>query len=311
MSSLATLTTFTKSYIYPLLPPPVLSLLYNIDTTCSTLLGIDDASILILSTLCSLLGVFFLLRIGINNSAKLSSSGAIGASSVSQRNKSIKRDGVVLVGHSNSGKTVLFHNVLDGVIVNSVTSMSIAEETFTVGSGGKTIILIDHPGHPRLLNSNLPYISQRGKGIILLLDSTKTSTSIPTTAKILHQILTHKPSINGLKKILVLCNKNDLPLSKNCTRVKNMLSLEVLRLERTVTAMGITSVLSKEKGGEEEEDRFISELVGLRREEEEGSNKPFDLETDCRVEIEFFDGCGIKTDGEGVKKVREFIESVA
>ena len=77
---------------------------------------------------------------------------------------------VVLCGPSNSGKTVLFHRIMNQKAVATVTSIEMNHELLD-----NNIRLVDYPGHPSLRSNLLELLKNISSElrVILVLDSSK------------------------------------------------------------------------------------------------------------------------------------------
>ncbi|KAI9142239.1 signal recognition particle receptor beta subunit-domain-containing protein [Paraphysoderma sedebokerense] len=160
---------------------------------------------------------------------------------------------ILLTGLSDSGKTTLFHSlryINKGVNVPkiaTVTSMKENDSIIRLGrqkestglpsseqKSSKEIRLVDLPGHPQLRFKLSSYLTQ-ARAVIFLIDSSSFLQSSHAVSDLLCSILRH-PQVGNLKskvKILVVCTKVDMPFSMEISKLKNLLEMEVTKVERT------------------------------------------------------------------------------
>ena len=83
-----------------------------------------------------------------------------------------KGDSILLVGNTNSGKTVLMYRMLHGELVETVSSMKQTQVEVSCGAGedATKAKVIDVPGHPRM-RGLLPSFLPRAKAVVFVVDS--------------------------------------------------------------------------------------------------------------------------------------------
>jgi GTPase SAR1 family protein len=97
-----------------------------------------------------------------------------------------KVDGVVLLGPSGGGKTVILHQLCSSKIVDSLPSMAPSYNQVRFDDGG-SVQLVDFPGHERLQASMFEHV-KGAKGIVFVLDATATK-SVKQAALLLFHLL--------------------------------------------------------------------------------------------------------------------------
>lgn len=248
-----------RTVITPYLPPPIIKL---ISTTNEYLKPYTDEGFMIIiftALICYIVYILlcvvkrlFQSRYSVLND---DDDDVMGLLSKNNKNKKVVNvdisSTILLCGISGSGKTLLFHKLSqlqateeeEDSIPSLVTvpSLKAAEEYVTctstattnndkASSTSATIRLIDFPGHASL-RSSIP-LSITNK-IIFLLDSSK---SITESAHFLFHILTTTTPSKQQGQILIVCNKEDLPLAKNLKRIKLQLRTELERLRKVKVA---------------------------------------------------------------------------
>lgn len=131
-----------------------------------------------------------------------------------------KRDTFLIVGPSNSGKTMLFHRMIDNEIVNTLTSSQ--ENKAKINNFN----LIDLAGHQKLRFRFLDFINSC-RGLMFCLDATSAVKDTRPLAEYLYTILTNPIVQKRELPVLVLCNKNDLLLAADKARIKAAIEIEM------------------------------------------------------------------------------------
>ncbi|KAB0795475.1 hypothetical protein PPYR_12314 [Photinus pyralis] len=139
------------------------------------------------------------------------------------RRRSYKR-GVLLTGLCDSGKTLTFSQLVHGKYVNTQTSMKENVGEYIVKSG--SVRVIDIPGHERLRDRFFDQYKSAALGVIYMLDSATVQKDIRDTAEYLYNILSECIT-SSISSVLIICNKQDLDLSKTSTIIKSMLEKEL------------------------------------------------------------------------------------
>lgn len=120
-------------------------------------------------------------------------------------NKRQKVDGIVLIGCSGGGKTVITHRLISGNIPDTVSSMAPSFNEVTLKSSGKSIQLVDFPGHERLRESMFQHI-KGAKGLVLVVDP-RTSKTIKQTALLIYELF-KSPDFSPSTPLLVKSEYN-------------------------------------------------------------------------------------------------------
>lgn len=125
---------------------------------------------------------------------------------------SIKRDAVLLVGPSFSGKTTLFSQLCHGYPPQHDTVTSIKEsigraQGVTAGDGSKFEV-VDVPGLRRLRNTLVEQWAPRGKALLFMVDSVTFDSQAKDVAEYLYDMLSAPSLVN--RPALVVCNKQDM-----------------------------------------------------------------------------------------------------
>jgi len=168
-----------------------------------------------------------------------------------QRKKSSKR-GVLLTGLCDSGKTLLFSQLVHGEYVNTQTSMKENFGDFIISNG--TLRLVDIPGYERLRGKFIDQYKSTARSIMYVVDSVTIQKEIRDVAEFLYTILLDPVIADNISSLLVVCNKQDLPLARTTTVVKGLLEKELNALRVTKSSQlesvdqksSKTAVLGKE-----------------------------------------------------------------
>jgi signal recognition particle receptor subunit beta len=156
----------------------------------------------------------------------------------------VKGDTILLLGNTNSGKTVLFYQLAHGKTVQTVTSMKELDAETTLHSmdeegSDKIFKILDFPGHPRLRGGLSKYFS-RGSSILFMVDATTIGKESETTvvAEFLYELLTDPTVTSAQLPVLIACNKSDLADAKSTDKVKALLEGELETLRSTSSSLG-------------------------------------------------------------------------
>ncbi|XP_063364013.1 signal recognition particle receptor subunit beta [Cydia amplana] len=150
-----------------------------------------------------------------------------------------QRRSVLLTGLSDSGKTLLFVRLAYSQYRQTFTSMKENVEDYAVGS--KTLKLVDLPGQERLRNKFFDQYKSSAKGIVYVVDSETVQKEIRDVAEYLYTILSDPTVQSNSPPVLILCNKQDLPLAKGSQVIKGLLEKE-LNLVRVTKSSQLQSV---------------------------------------------------------------------
>jgi len=147
-----------------------------------------------------------------------------------QRRKSSKR-GVLLTGLCDSGKTVIFSQLVHGKYVSTQTSMKENSGEYVTKDG--TLRIIDIPGYERLRAKFFDEYKSAARGVMYIVDSVTLQKDIRDAAEFLYNILLDPVVVDNVLSVLIVCNKQDLPLAKSTAVIKSMLEKELNALRVT------------------------------------------------------------------------------
>nr|CAG4645770.1 EOG090X0C7N [Lynceus sp. MCZ IZ 141354] len=113
------------------------------------------------------------------------------------------------------------------------TFTSMKENTIDYFANEKKLKLIDVPGHERVRYKFIDGYKNSAKGIIFMIDSATFTKDLRDVAEFLYILLTDGSLGSKVKSVIVLCNKQDLPLSKGAQLIKSQLEKEMNILRTT------------------------------------------------------------------------------
>ncbi|XP_044755267.1 signal recognition particle receptor subunit beta [Coccinella septempunctata] len=147
-----------------------------------------------------------------------------------KRSKTTRRS-ILLTGICDSGKTVLHSLLIHQKDVQSFTSIkaNIGEYVSNKGS----LKIVDIPGHERLRYKYIDEHKNSTKGIVFVVDSLAIQDELKDAAEYLYNILCDDVLRKNKVNILILCNKQDHTLAKECTAIKAMFEKELNTLQNT------------------------------------------------------------------------------
>jgi len=155
------------------------------------------------------------------------------------KKKSFKKTDALLVGLCESGKTLLFSQLLFNEFKDTFTSIAENVGEYINEENGKSVRVVDIPGHERLRLRFFDQYKNSAKGIIFLVDSVTVQKDIRDVADFLYTILADSSTTST--PILILCNKQDETLAKSSTVIKSLLEKEI-NLVRTTRQSQLQSV---------------------------------------------------------------------
>ncbi|KAJ3712288.1 signal recognition particle receptor beta subunit-domain-containing protein [Lentinula raphanica] len=158
---------------------------------------------------------------------------------ISRRKSQSKRNLLLLVGPSDSGKTSIFSSLVYGHSIPAITSMQANSSFINVEGKKDPIQVVDIPGHPRLRDQFRDSLSS-AKALAFVVDANTASRNAALVAEHLHSVLDAImaiPPSQPLPKLLILAHKCDLiktSLSADTsalavTRVQTILERELER----------------------------------------------------------------------------------
>jgi len=148
---------------------------------------------------------------------------------------------VVLVGASDSGKTLIFSYLSSGHGVDTYTSM---KENVVDGvefrEGGRKYRMIDLPGADRIRKTSFDECVKKEDvvALIYVIDSSTFQKDCREAAEFLYEILAHPVIIKQRRRLplVIACNKQDSPLSKGSQVIRKGLEKELSVLNKTRAA---------------------------------------------------------------------------
>nr|CAG4635026.1 EOG090X0C7N [Alona affinis] len=144
----------------------------------------------------------------------------------------VVRRGICLVGLCESGKTLIFSQLIYRKAVESFTSMK--ENVAVRDIAGKgPLTIVDIPGHERVRQRFLDTYKVSARGIVFVLDSFSLSKDIRDVAEYLYTILSDPVVTSNRPPVLVLCNKQDHALAKGAQVIRSQLEKEMNLLRNT------------------------------------------------------------------------------
>jgi len=145
------------------------------------------------------------------------------------KKKSYVRSDILLTGLCESGKTVLFGQIVGSALTETFTS--IAENVADHKGENSSVRIVDIPGHERLRLRFYDQYKNTAKAIIYVIDSVTVQKDIRDVADFLYTVLADP--VNESTPVLILCNKQDETLAKGSSVVKALLEKEINLLRTT------------------------------------------------------------------------------
>ncbi|RHZ77726.1 hypothetical protein Glove_174g165 [Diversispora epigaea] len=151
-----------------------------------------------------------------------------------------KKDTFLILGQSDSGKTLLYVKLRYGQFTQTHTSMKENEGYIKIEDNGKPLVkepihIVDVPGHEKLRFKFLDFVPIT-RGIIFLIDSSTCVRNVRSIAEYLYEVLSNKDISKRRIPILIACNKSDLITALPPERIQPILENEINRLRSTRTA---------------------------------------------------------------------------
>ncbi|CAH0585829.1 unnamed protein product [Chrysodeixis includens] len=150
-----------------------------------------------------------------------------------------QRNSVLLMGLSDSGKTLLFVRLAYSQYRQTFTSMKENVEEYLTSSN--TLKIVDLPGQERLRNKFFDQYKGSAKAIVFVIDSVTIQKEIRDVAEYLYTVLSDPSIQSNNPPLLILCNKQDQPLAKGSQVIKSLLEKE-LNLVRVTKSSQLQSV---------------------------------------------------------------------
>ncbi|KAJ2110887.1 hypothetical protein GGI16_000095 [Coemansia sp. S142-1] len=152
-----------------------------------------------------------------------------------------RNNAIVLVGPMGAGKTALWTRLrFPDSTSQPETQTSMSVNAAEAHINESNAYLVDIPGHQKYRLDRDSYLPM-ARGIIFVVDSTRLSETIRSTAELVYDVLANAKVQTNETPLLLLCNKQDDPLALSNTRVKALLEDEIDKL-RTSRQAGLDSL---------------------------------------------------------------------
>jgi len=142
------------------------------------------------------------------------------------------RRGICLMGLCESGKTLIFNQLVFGKAVETYTSMKENTSSIEV-KNKKGLKIIDIPGHERVRQQFFDSYKSSARGLVFVIDSNTFMKDIRDVAEYLYHILSDSVVSKCRPAVLVLCNKQDHTLAKGHKVIQAQLEKEMNVLRTT------------------------------------------------------------------------------
>ncbi|XP_049848145.1 signal recognition particle receptor subunit beta-like [Schistocerca gregaria] len=134
-----------------------------------------------------------------------------------------RKNCVLILGAMNSGKTSFFYRMMTERCPKVVTSM--APNRGFARIEGKSVELVDFPGHQRLRAMLDPYLDQAGV-VIWFVNSASIASEVIMVSQYLYRVLERTRGA----KLVVACNMQDVLSAASCANIQKMLETEIDKL---------------------------------------------------------------------------------
>ncbi|KAK6620270.1 hypothetical protein RUM44_006671 [Polyplax serrata] len=200
------------------------------------------------------------------------------------RKTKVKKNGILLLGLCDSGKTLIFSRLLFKKFVHTHTSIKENVNEYVVGNASYKII--DIPGHERLRGRYFDQFKSLAKGLVYVVDSVTIQKDIKDVAEFLYSCLIDSSVTSSLPPLLILCNKQSDVTAKGSTVIKMMLEKEmnILRMTQTNQLQSIGKSGGNAFLGKEGRDFEFSHLHPMKVDFAECSALTNDNEKECNIE---------------------------
>ncbi|KAM5163723.1 signal recognition particle receptor subunit beta [Mantella aurantiaca] len=153
------------------------------------------------------------------------------------RRRQISRRAILLIGLSDSGKTLLFIRLLTGKFRKTQTSITATSVVYRAKSDkGSSFTLVDIPGHESLRPQFLEQYKTAARAMVFVVDSSAFQREVKDVAEFLYQILTDATMQKNVPPILIACNKQDISMAKSAKLIQQQLEKELNTLRVTQSA---------------------------------------------------------------------------
>ncbi|RZB40677.1 signal recognition particle receptor subunit beta [Asbolus verrucosus] len=141
------------------------------------------------------------------------------------RRRKATRNCILLTGLCDSGKTLIFSQLIYKKFVHTHTSIKENIGSYIVNNN--YLKIVDTPGHERLREKFVEQYKELTRGIVFVVDSLTIQQDVRDTAEFLYNVLADPIISKNAPNILILCNKQDQTLSKGSNAVKSILEKEL------------------------------------------------------------------------------------
>ncbi|KAI8795415.1 signal recognition particle receptor subunit beta [Biomphalaria glabrata] len=152
-----------------------------------------------------------------------------------------KRQGILLLGICEAGKTLIYLQLLYKDFMTTYTSIDVNSGEFSLNETKKKVRIIDLPGNDRLRGQFLEEYKGTARGIVFVINSATLQREIKEVAEFLYTILSDRVISSNSPPVLILCNKQDLTSSKSAALIRSQLEKEMttLRITRSAALKGV------------------------------------------------------------------------
>ncbi|KAJ3642394.1 hypothetical protein Zmor_025186 [Zophobas morio] len=147
------------------------------------------------------------------------------------RRRKASRNCILLTGLCDSGKTLIYAQLLHNKFIQTQTSIKENIGTYVINKS--SLKVVDIPGHERLRDKFVEQYKDLSRAIIFVIDSATIQQDVRDAAEFLYNILVDPTVTRNSPNILVLCNKQDQTLSKGSNAVRSILEKELNTLRIT------------------------------------------------------------------------------
>ncbi|KAG8445532.1 hypothetical protein GDO86_010341 [Hymenochirus boettgeri] len=153
------------------------------------------------------------------------------------RRSQTSRTAVLLLGVSDSGKTLLFSRLVTGKYKKTQTSITASSAVYRLKNDkGSSLTLVDIPGHESLRLQYLEQHKSSARALVFVVDSSAFQREVKEVAELLYQLLTDGTLLRNVPSILIACNKQDISMAKSSKLIHQQLEKELNTLRVTRSA---------------------------------------------------------------------------
>ncbi|CAN8016298.1 unnamed protein product [Ixodes persulcatus] len=181
-----------------------------------------------------------------------------------RRRRNLRR-AVLIVGLSDSGKTLLYSQLVAQKKVGTYTSIKENTTAYEVPKKG-SLNLIDLPGNDRMRAQLIDQFKSLARAVVFVVDSVNFTREVRDVAEFLYSLLSDSVLSQHCPPVLVVCNKQDLALAKSSKVVQSQLEKEMNVLRATqASVLESTEGQANSKGflGKKGKDFQFSDLKPL------------------------------------------------